>query len=188
MKATKIMDSLNYLDDDLLLESEMKNVAKITPLNDKKKISAIKVLSIAASFILVSFIVLALFASVSRYFRKADEAANDVHTHGEEIQSIVGVQDSNGEWYSDSPELAPETDAADEEIEEEPDYQIFVVFDSELYYLSETGFNPEIKLRPLGEVEETNLDEYIGCQIYAYEENSIIVELDGEYMLFEKAE
>lgn len=186
MKATKIMDSLNYLDDDLLLESEKKSVAKITPLNDRKKKSVITGLSIAASFVLVSTIALVLILSVGDYLTRAKSASEDVQTHNGNIESVSGAEE-----YFDEPEFAPETEAAcddSEEVDGETEYQVFIVYNSELYCLSELQFNPDVDLKPIGEVEESSLEEYIGCQIYAYEESSIIVEYDGEYMLFEKAE
>lgn len=187
MKATKLMDSLNYLDDDLINESE--SSFKATPLVKFNKTTVIRIVSIAASLVIVSLVVVNLFSTTNKFsdktynrFEDKNDVAFEETPDMQETAAAAGEID--GELVTGEENFAPESDDVEEEGAA-TESEMFVVFNDSNYYLFEEECNIKNIGELLGVVSDSSDTKLIDCNVYYYSENVIAVEYDDSFMLFE---
>ncbi len=202
MKASKLMDSLNYLDDELIRESETKVVATDIPKKKAKITRLIPILAIAASLLIIGTILL----NISSFFERARSADSKVEGHRQ--LTVAGDSDEATEEYNTAQEEVEEftdehenvpafTEAAVDEIPDDATEEFetgsiveeeFIVIDDIVYTLIECRIEPAALGEVIGEVESSSNDDYVGLSVYEYKNDIVVIEFNGEYVAFELSE
>ncbi len=179
MKASKLMDSLNYLDDDLIAESE--ETAKVSPIvssiSPRKNRTLITVLSIAASLILLSAVVL----SVGKIMGIGSSKSNDVSEHYNAHADKDTEQNTGEETAAaDIPEIAEE-----EEYDETVVENCSIIINDLRYVETDRSVDESVIGDKLGKVEDSDNADYIGCEAYQYSDTEIVIAYENSFILFE---